>query len=246
MTTSGFLIKTPEQTQPADALDEMLNLAGNRLLLAYGGVRYASDTEQDYEKLRQWLVAATDRHLTLIFGVWGKYKEVDASYIGETISHEGKRLSFVPKEGQIDEMKATLKKIFDFSKLPDEIVDRVHVYGIANFHPKVMYLSRKDVMKGKDEYPVALQFGSSNFTGAARRKADLFQYEMDLFLRWDQPEHRTLITSFVTQWQALHAATRKYDADEFNMDLFFETFEQALVNNNGAKWKQYIESLSSK
>ncbi len=239
MTTSGFLIKTPDQTQPADALDEMLNLPGNRLLLAYGGVRHARDTEQDYEKLRKWLVANTDRHLTLIFGLWGKYKEADASYDGEEIIHDGKSYYFEPYKDEVGNMEATLKKIFDFSILPYEIVDRVHVYGIANFHPKVMYLSRKD-NEGSEE-PVALQFGSSNFTGAARRTVDAFQYEMDLFLRWDQSDHRALITQFLKQWQVLHNATRRFNGGEFNMQLFFSTFDEALLKNNEAEWNKYLE-----
>ncbi|MGZ7132879.1 MAG: hypothetical protein ACXVH6_05890 [Halobacteriota archaeon] len=219
----------------------MLKLPGNRLLLAYGGIGHGNDTKQDYEKLRDWLVDEKDRYLTLIFGIWGTYIDADATYNGDVVSHQGKRLRFQPRDKEIDKMRETLKKIFDFSKLPVDVVDRLHVYGIANFHPKVMYLSRKDRATGKDEWPVALQFGSSNFTGAARRKAEAFQYEMDLFLRWDCPEHRSLIKHFVTQWKVLHATSGKYDVGEFNMDLFFETFGEALKRNDRAQWKQWSE-----
>lgn len=230
MAVSGFLIKTPEHTQPADALDEVLKMGGNRLLLAYGGVRYAEETKQDYDKLRTWLKAATDNHLTLIFGVWGNY----------TVSPEGEPLSFTPFKDQIDQMRYTLKNIFDFSLLPVEIVDQIHVYGIANFHPKVMYLSRKDKTTDMEERPVALQVGSSNFTGAARRKIETFQYELDLFLHWDCPEHKSLISNFAAQWKVLLKATRKYNVGEFNIDLFFDTFGDALEEHNEKKINQYI------
>jgi len=147
---------------PNEALTRVISANGNHLVMAYGYISESDTIIKQFDEILTFLKKNRVNRVSIFIGLLCK-----------------PRMSIDEKITELEDVFKTL--------LPDSLYDqgvseRVSVYGIKNFHPKlsIMY---KEKQKPKSRFPVAALFGSSNLSYSALE--DESRYELDMFLSSD-------------------------------------------------------------
>lgn len=235
MTTYKFLIKTPEKTETLDAIKEILEIPeGNRLVITTGYIG-GKDKRVEFHKLIEWLQLNSSRHLTLIFGVRGFFKQSSSNNTKAVKIHD-QPYEFIPDEGVAKKLLEEMGGILNPDVFPHRLYDQISIYGVCNFHAKAMCLSFNPGHM-KSSQTLAAILGSSNLTDAALYKP--FGFEMDFYIRTEKDSPSDILESFRVKFDELYKAAFQFDWSEATKDFLDKTIEPLFQEEFGAMLELY-------
>ena len=145
---------------PSDAIGQILQGAGNHLVLGYGYISRSGPVPALFDMIMSWLKADKNRLLSVYVGLIWDTRDPNSKAQAEVRVSE------------------TFEALLPGALYNEGIDDQIDVHAIYNFHPKFCLMWEWG--NGNSPVPQAALVGSTNLSGTALQ--DPNRFELDVFM----------------------------------------------------------------
>lgn len=180
--TIQFLSQSPSTKQTTNHLSHVLTSGEDpgRIYLLTGNISTGQKIRQEFLNIVEWTMAAPDRELVLLVGVFKKPQDKDKEWVLDSTPVENEVASLVAQTGIAYLQKKKLAR----ARFP------ITVHAAEAWHIKAIGLTGR----GLDFFKAtAAIFGSTNFTTSARHGSN---FEMDVYVDGSTAQGKSLLTSY--------------------------------------------------